>query len=548
MRSVNLKRILAIVLATVFFAGTSVFPTSNNTSASAKAEVYNEPTVRVGMYVVTPVLNTTRFYSENKSASGFDFGFSSGESFTKAFSLSNTAIILLPQVNASIANGKVTADNKGNIGAYSAVIGSYSSYSAAASAAKSKNGFVAIVKGGYEARAYASNSSEAAKKASGGRTVASPVSGGLTVLDANGDIILMYEDTTRSFAIRAQNGGTVNFPMLHHSGNVNYYDYRGFFEYSVENGRLKMINVLGLEEYTKCVMANEIGTKYSVETRKAFSVLARTVAMRSRHTRRGLDFNVCNNESCCQVYHGVYRMSEENNAIVDATRGLICTYEGSPISAAYHNSNGGASCSSVAAWGGSEVPYLTTVFHEEYNDGDKWELTFTKHEFYDYLTSRSSFSVLEDDDISMKILETDPYGSDYITILSVSDGSGNVIEVETSEDVRRSCGFTSANFTLEYSANVEVLTADGTIETRPVSSVLTADGYREFEGFGESYKTTMGVEITPDTVTVDGAGVGHGVGFSATGSEKLSKDGYSYKYILEFFFNGTVLEYAKEFE
>jgi len=73
---------------------------------------------------------------------------------------------------------------------------------------------------------------------------------------------------------------------------------------------------------------------------------------------------------------------------------------------------------------------------------------------------------------------------------------------------------------------------------------MTQDGYKPFEGFGESYKTVQGVEIAPDKVTVNGAGVGHGVGFSATGSEKLAKDGYSYQYILNFFFNGTELKYA----
>lgn len=537
MRSRSLNRLLSLALAIVF----CISAYAAAVPASAKTVVYNEPNVRVGMYVTTSLLDTRHFSSLNQSANGFELGYLQGESFQKLFSLSEKAIIIVPQVNSRFENGKCVADENGNIGAYSAVIGKFSSYSSALSAAKSKNGFVAVVNGGFEARAYSSNSAEAAKKASGGRSIASPSASNIFILSSDGKIIASIENG-KPLALRAQNGGAVNLPMRHRSGSINYYDYSGIFEYSVRDGRLWMENIIGLEDYTKCVMANEIGTNYSVETRKAFAVLARTVPLYAKHSKQG--FDVCTNSACCQVYHGLYRMSAENNQIVDATRGLFCAYKGAPIMVLYHNSNGGASCSSVAAWGGTEVPYLTTVFQEEYEDGDKWQRVYTKQEFYNYLTSRNSFSKLSDDEISMKILETDPYGSSYITILSVSDGSGNVVEIETSEDVRSACGFSSANFDVEFSAKTKVLTSNGNVEERNVTSVLTANGIEEFDGFGESYKTVMGSSVTPDTVTVNGSGVGHGVGFSATGSEKLSKDGYSYKYILEFFFNGTTLEYA----
>lgn len=533
-----LKRLLSLALATVFCMGAAIFPIN----ASAKKSEYNEPFVRVGMYVDSPTLDTRRLYSNNISANGFEIGYTSGDKFVKLLSLNEESIILAPQLNSSLENGKLTLSENGNIGAYSAVLGSFSSYTSAYNAAKAKGGFVAIVKGGYEARAYSSATAEGAKKASGGRSVASPAAGGIFVLDKNGKILISFEDSSRRLALRGSNGKSVNLPMRHRSGSVNHYDYSGIFEYSVTDNLLTMVNILGLEDYTKCVMANEIGTSFSVETRKAFAVLARTVPLYAKHKKLG--FDVCTNSACCQVYHGLYRMSEENNAIVDATRGIIATYKNEPIMVLYHNSNGGASCSSVAAWGGNEIPYLTTVFQEEHDEGDKWSRVFTKQEFYKYLTSRNSFSVLEDEDITMKILETDPYGSAYITVLSVSDGSGNTVTVETSEDVRSACGFTSANFELDYTASVSVLTENGKIERRPISGVLTAEGYKKFEGFGDSVKTVMGTSITPDTVTVNGAGVGHGVGFSATGSEKLSKDGYSYKYILEFFFNGITLKTA----
>ncbi len=542
MRSFKPCRFIGFALAFVFCFGAAVTPFG--TTTFAKSDSYKEPNVQVGMYVSTPLLDTKRFSSKNVSSSGFEIGYVSGESFKLLHSLDNKSIILIPQVNANFNGGNVKADSNGDIGAYSAVMGSYQSASSAFSAAKSSGGFVAFVKGGYEVRKFASVTAEKAKKASNGREIASPVSGGLTVLDAeNGKILFTFEDSSHKLAIRAKNGGTVNLPMKHRSGSENSYDYRGIFVYSVSGGLLQMVNILGLEEYTRCVMANEIGTNFSVETRKAFAVLARTVPLNSKHSKLG--FDVCCNSACCQVYYGTYRMSEANNKIVDATRGLVCTYQGAPITVLYHNSNGGASCSSVAAWGGVEVPYLTTVFQEEFEDGDKWERVYTKQEFFEYIRSRNAFSSLSDDEISMKILGKDPYGSDYITVLSVSDGKGNTVTVETSEDIRAACGFTSANFEIEYSVEIPVLSSDGKVETRPISGVLTAEGYKPFEGFGDGVKTAQGVEYKAEKIAIKGSGVGHGVGFSATGSEKLSQDGYSYKYILTFFFNGTKLEYAK---
>lgn len=534
-----LRRLLSLALATVFCIGAAVFPIN----ASAKKAEYNEPYVRVGMYVDAPTLDTRRFYSENISANGFDIGYTSGDEFIKLFDTDEKNIILVPQVNISFENGKAFADENGNVGAYSAVLGSFSGYSSAYSAAKSKNGFVAVVKGGYEARAYSSTTAAGVKKSSGGRSVSSPAANGIAVLDKNGKILFSFEDDSIKLALRGRNGAPVNLPMKHRSGNINHYDYSGIFEYSVTDNLLTMSNILGLELYTKCVMSVEIGTNFAVETRKAFAVLARTVPLYAKHKKLG--FDVCTNSACCQVYSGLYRMSEENNAIVDATRGLIATYKNAPIMVLYHNSNGGASCSSVAAWGGEEIPYLTTVFQPEHEDGDKWTKVYTKQQFFKYITSRKSFSAIKDDEISVQIVETDPYGSDYITVLSVSDGSGNSVRIETSEDVRSALGYTSANFELEYTSTVPVLTENGRVEKRDITGVLTADGYKKFEGFGDGVKTPMGTTVSPDKVTVNGSGVGHGVGFSATGSEQLARDGYSYKYILEFFFNGITLKYPQ---
>ena len=517
-------RILSLCLALVF-----CFLACPLQSIASSSDGY---IVRVGMYYDFPGQDNRRFSSLNTCENGFEFGWSDGTGFHRLFSVDSKRIVILPQVNASLEIGSEKGTCKkgeGNIGSYSTLYGTYSGVTSAKSTAnRVDGGFVTVTGSGYEVRhkacAYAS-----------GSKVCEPKQGGITVVDADtGEILLMYEDLGRPFAIMGKNGSPVTFPMKHRSGSTNYYSYPGFFEYGIDGDKLIMVNCIELETYTRCVMSNEIGTNVSVETRKAFSVLARTVPLEKKHSEYG--FDVCN-RSCCQVYHGFYRISEENNAIVDSTKGQVITYNSRPIAVLYHNSNGGASCSSVAAWG-HEVPYLTSVFLETHEkvEEDKWQYVFTRDELREYLDDCGI--ELSDNEISIKIEETDPHGSDYITVLSIGDGSGNSYSITTSEDVRKALGFDSANFKVEYVSTVTALTADG-IKEVAVSGVLTADGYVPFESFGDSYKTTSGDIITPDSIVIDGSGKGHGVGFSAVGSETLAITGYSYEYILEFFFNGT---------
>ncbi len=537
MRLAN-KRFVAFLLAIVFCIG--AFNTTLSVNKVSAAGGYKDRIVRVGMYVSTSISDSRRFTAKNTSSTGFDIGFASGNNFKTAFSISSKSIVILPHVNAKVnaASGSGSPSESGNIGAYSAVVGAFSDWNSAKSAANAfSDGFVAVVKGGYEVRRFASTNPKTVIEKSNNGIVTAPVSGGLTVLDSStGKILFTVEDTSKRFAIRAKNGGTVALP----TGESTIRNYYGFFEYSVSGGKLKMINCLPLETYTKCVMSVEIGTSFSAENRKAFSLLVRTYAIASKH---GSDFNVCST-TCCQVYPGTYRMSELNNAIVDATRGMYLTYNGSPISAQYHVSNGGATCSALAAWGSRSVPYLTTVFQEEDNEGIKWDHTYTKEEFFEYIKSRKAFSSLSGKDLSMKILSTDPYGSDYITHLSVSDNKGNTVDIKSAEDVRVAIGYKSANFDIEYSTEMKVLGSDGKVTTKKITGVMTEEGYKPFESFGDRYMTVMGETIEPEIIKINGSGAGHGVGYSVWGAEQLAKDGYNFKYILNVYYQGTTISKA----
>ncbi len=498
--------------------------------------------VRVGLCL--PEKNTGVFVSSALCTDGFMVGAyrASDRSFIPSFGLSARSLAILPDRNASLTlheDGTVggKASDSGNRGAYNLTDGKlYPGYSAALTAASKKaDGFVACTDGGYQVR-FGSYKSAAEAQAAAGKSyrVASPTEGGIALVDGKtGKTLLEYECSV-PLAVRSKNGSEVSLNTV-----SSRHGYLGFFVFYATS-RMKVINVVDMETYTKCVMSNEIGTNATVETRRAFSVLVRTVALHaSKHQKQGAD--VCYT-TCCQVYLGTYRRSAENDAIVDSTKGQYVAYRGEPISCLYHNSNGGASCSSVAAWGGSEIPYLTSVTLKEDkgNISEMWQYTFTRKELYDFLSSRDAFKGLEGGIHDVSIRGTDPYGSGYVTLLSVTDRYGNAVSIKTSEKVRTALRFQSANFTVSYSATAQVVGAGGAVSSQSVGGYVDANGkYVEFDSFARhevaGSEDTFGAEV----IQFDGVGVGHGVGFSSNGSEQLAGQGYSYRYIIQFYFAGT---------
>ena len=112
--------------------------------------------------------------------------------------------------------------------------------------------------------------------------------------------------------------------------------------------------------------------------------------------------------------------------------------------------------------------------------------------------------------------------------------------MQTSEEIRRALRFESANFTVTYSTHADILTSDGVSENATVGGYLDANGvYHEFDSFDEYSIAGTDEKMCADSIIFDGVGTGHGVGLSSVGSEQLVGEGYSYRYIIAFYFQGT---------
>ncbi|MEP6637092.1 MAG: SpoIID/LytB domain-containing protein, partial [Acidobacteriota bacterium] len=119
--------------------------------------------------------------------------------------------------------------------------------------------------------------------------------------------------------------------------------YRGRIEvFANPRGTLTVVNVLGLEDYVRGVVANELspGGYPALEAQKAQAIAARTYALRNRGQFSSQGFDLLPTTRS-QVYRGLASEHPLSTRAVDETRGLIATYNGEPINALYTSTCGG---------------------------------------------------------------------------------------------------------------------------------------------------------------------------------------------------------------
>jgi stage II sporulation protein D len=142
---------------------------------------------------------------------------------------------------------------------------------------------------------------------------------------------------------------------------VRYNDkpFRGRIEvFANLQGTLTVVNELGLEDYVRGVVANELsaGGYPAIEALKAQAIAARTYALKNRGQFMAQGFDILPTTRS-QVYRGLTSEHPLTNRAVEETRGMIATYEGEPINALYTSTCGGRTESAENIFNHA-VPYL----------------------------------------------------------------------------------------------------------------------------------------------------------------------------------------------
>jgi len=119
--------------------------------------------------------------------------------------------------------------------------------------------------------------------------------------------------------------------------------YRGRIEvFANPRGALTVVNVIGLEDYVKGVVPNELspGGYPAIEALKAQAIAARTYALKNKGQFAAAGFDLLPTIRS-QVYRGLASEHPLSSRAVDETRGLVATFDGEPINAVYTSTCGG---------------------------------------------------------------------------------------------------------------------------------------------------------------------------------------------------------------
>src|SRR5256714_1319105 len=132
--------------------------------------------------------------------------------------------------------------------------------------------------------------------------------------------------------------------------------YRGRIEvFANRRGSLTVVNVIGLEDYVRGVVPNELSFP-ALEALKAQAIAARTYALKNRGQFAPEGFDLLPTTRS-QVYRGLTSETSLTTRAVDETRGIVATYNGEPINALYTSTCGGRTEDAENIFN-QAVPYL----------------------------------------------------------------------------------------------------------------------------------------------------------------------------------------------
>ncbi|MEA2212036.1 MAG: hypothetical protein QOF83_1984 [Solirubrobacteraceae bacterium] len=136
--------------------------------------------------------------------------------------------------------------------------------------------------------------------------------------------------------------------------------YRGQLQFRPDGqGGVQTVDAVGLDDYVRGVVAEEMPASWAAQALQAQAVAARTYAITTTVSGSGYDLY---SDTRSQMYGGVGAETPATDAAVQATRGQIVTYHGQPAVTYFFASSGGYTEDVQNAWpGSSPEPWLRGV-------------------------------------------------------------------------------------------------------------------------------------------------------------------------------------------
>ena len=341
--------------------------------------------------------------------------------------------------------------------------------------------------------------------------------------------------------------------------------FSGQLKFIVENGLVRAINILPVEDYLTSVISSEMKPTATKEFLKAHAVISRSwvlAQLRSPYHKADAPapvtndhilnriikwydhdqhtlFDVCADDHC-QRYQGRTRIiSAAAQTAVKETFGQTLVNEGHLCDARFSKCCGGVTEQFETCWQDEHKPYLVALRDSSINEGALPDLTVEENAREWILSEPKSFCNSADGNILSESLngydlETPDYYRWTVeyTTAQVSDifrrksglDIGDIVDLRP---VKR--GPSGRIYELEIEGTKQTVTIGKELEIRRTLSE------------SHLFSSAFVVEKTQDGFILKGAGWGHGVGLCQIGAAVMAAKGYTYREILQHYYPETTL-------
>ncbi|MCW0484240.1 SpoIID/LytB domain-containing protein [Gaoshiqia sediminis] len=349
--------------------------------------------------------------------------------------------------------------------------------------------------------------------------------------------------------------------------------FRGSLKLMVEDGKVRAINIVPLEEYLRSVISSEMSATSSPELLKAHAVISRSWLLAQLAKSKKLKkeqpvyqttqqsegelirwydredhalFDVCADDHC-QRYQGITKIiSDKANAAIDATFGEVLMSRHEICDTRFSKCCGGISENFENVWEPVLHSYLTHVADAEQDTAAGIDLRQENQADAWIRSSPPAFCNTTDQQVLAQVLpDFDQATSDFYR------WQVSYTQKELSALIRKKTGIDFGQIiSLEpmergYSGRLIRLKITGTLKTMIIGKELEI---RRALSESHLYSSAFVVdqldeqEGIPQQFVLTGAGWGHGVGLCQIGAAMMGEKGYSYEQILKHYFRGAELK------
>ena len=287
-------------------------------------------------------------------------------------------------------------------------------------------------------------------------------------------------------------------------------------------GSWTLLEQVPLERYLEGVVPHEIGAGSPRAALEAQAVLARTWALANSH-RFAIDgYHLCS-DTQCQVYSDPRQASAAVRQAIRATSGKVLAWNGEPIQAWYHASNGGVMAGGDEAWAMDSLPYVQARADGSAAWVNGMALPMGDASSVSGLLARGEGA----------------YGTNHPRFRWSRTYSANQV-AQALRAAGLPSGVPSALSVQKRGASGRVLSLDIKMTGDGEAVLLQLDGIRRT--LRRLPSTLFVIEtLGPNQWRFNGGGFGHGVGLSQAGAIDLAARGWSFERILSHYYPGTTL-------